>query len=333
MCRIRSASRRIGATATCPLREFGLGRSLSSSQLTVSASALRYSLTRLITHCATRGSMWYYRLNQVLTPARRAGVPRLVFSRPEIAKNFTISPRRRGGPNVGGPRRSGAWLTVTFLPVLNEVEKQSLARAAAAAGALPWSVRRRDARADRRRARRARRPPGDPRPPLPARRGDPLRRLHRRLVQAAREIAKHPTPTSSSSAACTSWPRAPTCCALPHQQVILPDLAAGCSMADMVAADQLETCWAELAQMGVAADVVPGHLHQLGGGHQGVRRRARRHRLHLVERRGDARVGMGAEREDPLPARSASRPQHRLEDGRAARSRWWSGIRSSPSAD
>ena len=37
----------------------------------------------------------------------------------------------------------------------------------------------------------------------------------------------------------------------PHQQVILPDLAAGCSMADMVAPDQLETCWEELTQMGV----------------------------------------------------------------------------------
>src|ERR1700704_2278528 len=28
----------------------------------------------------------------------------------------------------------------------------------------------------------------------------------------------------------------------PNQQVILPDLAAGCSMADMAAPDQLETC-------------------------------------------------------------------------------------------
>jgi quinolinate synthase len=37
----------------------------------------------------------------------------------------------------------------------------------------------------------------------------------------------------------------------PHQQVILPDLAAGCSMADMAAPDQLETCWEELTQMGV----------------------------------------------------------------------------------
>lgn len=42
----------------------------------------------------------------------------------------------------------------------------------------------------------------------------------------------------------------------PQQQVILPDLAAGCSMADMAAPDQLETCWEELTQMNVAG-VVP----------------------------------------------------------------------------
>jgi quinolinate synthase len=38
----------------------------------------------------------------------------------------------------------------------------------------------------------------------------------------------------------------------PHQQVILPDLAAGCSMADMVDPDQLTTCWEELTQMGIS---------------------------------------------------------------------------------
>jgi quinolinate synthase len=44
---------------------------------------------------------------------------------------------------------------------------------------------------------------------------------------------------------------------LPHQQVILPDLAAGCSMADMVAPDQLAVCWSELEQIDIAASVVP----------------------------------------------------------------------------
>ena len=42
----------------------------------------------------------------------------------------------------------------------------------------------------------------------------------------------------------------------PGQQVILPDLAAGCSMADMAAPDQLEVCWNELRQLGVT-DPIP----------------------------------------------------------------------------
>ncbi len=43
-----------------------------------------------------------------------------------------------------------------------------------------------------------------------------------------------------------------------HQQVILPDLAAGCSMADMAAPDQLEICWEELMQMGVGSTDATG---------------------------------------------------------------------------
>jgi quinolinate synthase len=42
----------------------------------------------------------------------------------------------------------------------------------------------------------------------------------------------------------------------PHQKVILPDLAAGCSMADMAAGDQLETAWRELKDMGVDVDTI-----------------------------------------------------------------------------
>ena len=43
-----------------------------------------------------------------------------------------------------------------------------------------------------------------------------------------------------------------------HQQVILPDLAAGCSMADMADPDQLEICWSDLEQMlGSAKGIVP----------------------------------------------------------------------------
>jgi quinolinate synthase len=42
----------------------------------------------------------------------------------------------------------------------------------------------------------------------------------------------------------------------PHQKVVLPDLAAGCSMADMAAPDQLDMCWRELGEMGVATDTI-----------------------------------------------------------------------------
>jgi quinolinate synthase len=42
-----------------------------------------------------------------------------------------------------------------------------------------------------------------------------------------------------------------------RQQVILPDLAAGCSMADMAAISQVDDAWDDLVEMGVADDVVP----------------------------------------------------------------------------
>ncbi|MGN6682251.1 MAG: quinolinate synthase NadA [Streptosporangiaceae bacterium] len=41
------------------------------------------------------------------------------------------------------------------------------------------------------------------------------------------------------------------------QQVVLPDLAAGCSMADMATYTQVEECWEALEDPGVADDVVP----------------------------------------------------------------------------
>ena len=41
------------------------------------------------------------------------------------------------------------------------------------------------------------------------------------------------------------------------QSVILPDLAAGCSMADMATANQVFNCWSELENMGIAEKVIP----------------------------------------------------------------------------
>jgi quinolinate synthase len=43
----------------------------------------------------------------------------------------------------------------------------------------------------------------------------------------------------------------------PEQKVILPDLAAGCSMADMARLRQVEDAWAALEWAGIAEDVVP----------------------------------------------------------------------------
>ena len=101
-----------------------------------------------------------------------------------------------------------------------------------------------------------------------------------------------PRPRPSCSAACTSWPRPPTSSPAAEQAVILPNLAAGCSMADMADIDPVERV------LGAARGGLrhrarrrrpraghPGHLHELLGGAQGLRRRARRHRLHVVERR------------------------------------------------
>ncbi|GAA0953817.1 quinolinate synthase NadA [Actinocorallia libanotica] len=41
------------------------------------------------------------------------------------------------------------------------------------------------------------------------------------------------------------------------QRVVLPDLAAGCSMADMATFDQVEECWDALTDLGIADRVVP----------------------------------------------------------------------------
>ncbi len=42
-----------------------------------------------------------------------------------------------------------------------------------------------------------------------------------------------------------------------YQKVVLPDLAAGCSMADMATAEQVDECWDVLTDAGIAEQVVP----------------------------------------------------------------------------
>ena len=101
--------------------------------------------------------------------------------------------------------------------------------------------------------------------------------------------------STSSSAACTSWPSRPTSSPRPEQKVILPDLAAGCSMADMAriapGRGRLGRAHGGRRRRRRRA----GDLHELLRRHQGVLRPPRRRGLHLLQRAGRARVGLRAE--------------------------------------
>ena len=105
----------------------------------------------------------------------------------------------------------------------------------------------------------------------------------------------------------------------PAQKVILPDLAAGCSMADMARIAQVEDAWDAMTEAGVASIGGAGDLHELLRRHQGVLRPQRRRRVYVVQRRSGARLGVRPARgrhQGVLPARPAPRPQHRgAEDG------------------
>ena len=100
----------------------------------------------------------------------------------------------------------------------------------------------------------------------------------------------------------------------PTRRSILPDLAAGCSMADMARLGQVEDAWDAMADAGVAGQHRAGHLHELLGRHQGLLRPQRRRRVHLVQRRRRPRVGLRRRSPDaqgPVLPRPAPRPQHR----------------------
>jgi quinolinate synthase len=76
----------------------------------------------------------------------------------------------------------------------------------------------------------------------------------------ARQVSKHPDAEFIVFCGVHFMAESADVLSAPGQQVILPDLAAGCPMADMVEPDQLETCWRELRQTGVmtgGSSVVP----------------------------------------------------------------------------
>ena len=76
------------------------------------------------------------------------------------------------------------------------------------------------------------------------------------------------------------------------QPVVLPDLAAGCSMADMAAIGQVEDGWDDLVDGRASRTTRAGDVHELHGGDQGVHRSARRHHLHVVQRPDRAELGV-----------------------------------------
>ena len=63
--------------------------------------------------------------------------------------------------------------------------------------------------------------------------------------------------------------------------VILPDMAAGCSMADMAAITQVENAWDDLGEILDTNDITPVTLHQFSCKPKSVLRQAWGYRLHV----------------------------------------------------
>ena len=161
----------------------------------------------------------------------------------------------------------------------------------------------------------ARRPAADPRPPLPARRGDPLGRPGRRLVQA-RAVRGGQRPRDRHRLLRRALHgrvgrrahRRPPAGDPPRPERGLLDGRHGRHRP---------------GRGGVGGDRRrhrdrprrPDHVHELVRGAEGVRRPARRRGVHVVERAGGARVGVRTRRQGALLPGPAPRPQHRLHDG------------------
>src|SRR3954465_14903857 len=67
----------------------------------------------------------------------------------------------------------------------------------------------------------------------------------------ARQVSKHPDAEFIVFCGVHFMAESADVLSAPYQQVILPDLAAGCSMADMADPEQLQMCWRELEEMGI----------------------------------------------------------------------------------
>ena len=117
----------------------------------------------------------------------------------------------------------------------------------------------------------------------------------------------------------------------PEQIAILPDMAAGCSMADMANLHNVERCWEELAKVIDAETTVTpvtyinsaADLKAFCGRHGGIVCTSTNAQKILE-------LELCTAREGAVFPRSAPGPQHRLSHGHSAGTKWWSGISPSP---
>ncbi|CAA9546449.1 MAG: Quinolinate synthetase, partial [uncultured Thermomicrobiales bacterium] len=177
---------------------------------------------------------------------------------------------------------------------------------------------RRAGRQDLRASAPAGRPPGDPGAPLPARRGDPVRRLPRRLVQA---LAARGEPARRRVHPLLWRPLHGRERGHPLRTAPAGDLAEPRGRLLDGRHGQGRGRRGRLGGARRARDRRgrADHVHEFGGGAEGVLRAQRRDRLHLLERRPRLRLGVRAGREAVLLPRRAPRPQHRGQEGHPGR--------------
>ena len=125
----------------------------------------------------------------------------------------------------------------------------------------------------------------------------------------------------------------------PRQQVVLPDLAAGCSMADMARLRQVEDAWDAMADAGIQDIVVPvtymnssADIKAFCGRNGGVVCTSSNADVAL-DWAFAQKADLDERRQGPLPPRPAPRPQHRrAPDGHRARRVRRVGPAASPAA-
>ena len=119
----------------------------------------------------------------------------------------------------------------------------------------------------------------------------------------------------------------------PSQKVILPDLAAGCSMADMARLAQVEDAWDVLADAGVADVTVPVTYMNSSADIKAFCGQPRRRGLHLLQREDGAGVGVPARARrccsSPTSTSAATPP---CSSWASAWTTAWSSTRTGPAA-